>query len=1000
MRGAASAISLFAVLLLLTASTGDFVGFDIIELGSRTNLEWPQGCMPMEFSGSAGPKFWNAEPKRTQQAVLALADPPSLCRYPRNAAELKGKVVVGKRGDCMFDLKAKAAFQAGAVGLIIVNEYDYQVPFSGRSGTDADLLPDFVKEGFPVCLAWADVWDTVHPALSDNEKVVVDFQSYSVTEAASKVVRPIHPVTTMRLIGPHELCNSASWHKLNCPIDFPVGQAVFNPSQYPAKSATLVKAAISAKCVIRNGPADAQACAACWNMNTVFDNAASMKGNVVTFSSSKGAGHGKGQVCFSNYYEFHWRAMEAGAAAVLWINTFQHLSTFVPQAVPFSNTIPMFNTYAGVGDWLLNSSTTHGDAITLRTPAISAGSGQNFYAPTFQTGLEDTYLMVGSVKVRAGQGSFNPPTAKTVGSSMRKLTVKPVCGDTKSCGLCFADANANPFNARSAASWATCVAGANGCVALVDAVDADCLPWADYSHWAKKLGAIAVVIRFPSGEPTQTLKVLKGHHTGAAKDPKSDIPIFNVNEDGVAGSGPWVVGLPAITTAKPPATGTTGPPFDVKSLVEEKLPATEIALLQPSALTAMTSSCDVGQAEFTPDSLSLGRRTAFIAVADLEACTWNGTTTLAEACGTCDNMLRTVGLKPAKYSPGIQHNVLLFDYKVSDCLDPETVVYYAQKAGAAGVLVNMGGDTVSSIGPSSVSFTVTIPTFVLTAGCTEDLTEYFVDGVKIQMPHLSAGVAPADPFQESDEADVLDESCGDDSNDLKLCRSNGAKRAGCSIRDGEVRCACPPGFELSFMGNTCESTKCTLREDVDCDNSVNIDGFEAAVQCYYNTEAEEKQCRCPAGWTAMTGGAMKCVPGASAVAELQRELQTAQDEQGAVAPWMWAVGGAVLLAALLLFVVVRRQRKMIQAHPGLAQLNVGLFTAPTADQVAMAAQQSMVSTMEEQGGGGGDLQMDEYSIQQGGGGGGGGGGGRGAQSSPKGRDKALDGAMNGDDPWD
>jgi hypothetical protein len=65
----------------------------------------------------------------------ASPDTSDACEVAVNAAALNGKIVVIRRGNCPFALKVKAAQNAGAVGVIIVNNVSGTVGMSGSDST-------------------------------------------------------------------------------------------------------------------------------------------------------------------------------------------------------------------------------------------------------------------------------------------------------------------------------------------------------------------------------------------------------------------------------------------------------------------------------------------------------------------------------------------------------------------------------------------------------------------------------------------------------------------------------------------------------------------------------------------------------------------------------------------------------------------------------------------------------------------------------------------------
>lgn len=70
---------------------------------------------------------------------LVLADPADLCTAPRNAAAMKGRLVLMDRGDCLFVEKARRAQAAGALGLVAVNNVDGDPIVMGGQGADGEF---------------------------------------------------------------------------------------------------------------------------------------------------------------------------------------------------------------------------------------------------------------------------------------------------------------------------------------------------------------------------------------------------------------------------------------------------------------------------------------------------------------------------------------------------------------------------------------------------------------------------------------------------------------------------------------------------------------------------------------------------------------------------------------------------------------------------------------------------------------------------------------------
>ena len=77
----------------------------------------------------------------------AVGEGADACEAPVNAAQLAGKIVVIRRGICTFALKVKTAQNAGAIGVIIVNNVDGTI---GMAGADATITIPAVSVTFQV----------------------------------------------------------------------------------------------------------------------------------------------------------------------------------------------------------------------------------------------------------------------------------------------------------------------------------------------------------------------------------------------------------------------------------------------------------------------------------------------------------------------------------------------------------------------------------------------------------------------------------------------------------------------------------------------------------------------------------------------------------------------------------------------------------------------------------------------------------------------------------
>ncbi|CAM2814137.1 T9SS-dependent M36 family metallopeptidase [Flavobacterium frigoris] len=68
------------------------------------------------------------------------------CERPVNSAAMNGKIVILRRGTCSFVLKSKAAQDAGAIAVIVVNDVDGTIGMSGADATIAIPVISMTRE--------------------------------------------------------------------------------------------------------------------------------------------------------------------------------------------------------------------------------------------------------------------------------------------------------------------------------------------------------------------------------------------------------------------------------------------------------------------------------------------------------------------------------------------------------------------------------------------------------------------------------------------------------------------------------------------------------------------------------------------------------------------------------------------------------------------------------------------------------------------------------------
>ncbi|CAJ0925664.1 unnamed protein product, partial [Mesorhabditis belari] len=99
-------------------------------------LSFPYLGKPVLLASPA--QFGKSLDEASIEAELILAEPFAACGPLMNAPQAKGKIVGVHRGDCMFQEKARNAQNAGAVGVIVIDN---------KPGTSADKTQPFAMSG-------------------------------------------------------------------------------------------------------------------------------------------------------------------------------------------------------------------------------------------------------------------------------------------------------------------------------------------------------------------------------------------------------------------------------------------------------------------------------------------------------------------------------------------------------------------------------------------------------------------------------------------------------------------------------------------------------------------------------------------------------------------------------------------------------------------------------------------------------------------------------------
>lgn len=154
-------------------SIDDGAAFSTIRVNAPEAIAGEYAAEEAEFT----PALWVVGPVT---APLVMADPLAACQGLGNAAVVAGKLVLIDRGGCYFADKVRNAMQAGAVGVVVVNNVDGPPIIMGGAGdvsdltipavmislADGDLLKAYLELGVEVTLSASEA--TARPELADQ----------------------------------------------------------------------------------------------------------------------------------------------------------------------------------------------------------------------------------------------------------------------------------------------------------------------------------------------------------------------------------------------------------------------------------------------------------------------------------------------------------------------------------------------------------------------------------------------------------------------------------------------------------------------------------------------------------------------------------------------------------------------------------------------------------------------------------------------------------------
>jgi hypothetical protein len=413
MRAAFIALSLMAPLV-----STDFVAIDVKGPGRLTTEVGSKiGCLPAEFSG---------DPKDVSQVYdVVVADPIDACTELNNRDDVKGKVVLIKRGKCYFHLKADSAESAGAAGVIIFNNNRGQPPFPMAAPAGATSV------GIPVCLTWLttgeDVQKFAESGLGSAEFVPkISFGSFLTYHPHDEVF-------------PHALTTSLSMTDGDAVSQYPTGQATYNPRVTTKVTGDPVLVTWKFECQA-DQVNDISECANCWTATNRFS--VDLNGKIALiplFRVSGIEGSLFAGVCYPTYESITWIVQQAGALGAVFLNREPDVHLLLPYLVAYPIGIPSFNMPLDYSQELIRKLQTRKRHV-LELPALEAGSGPEYKPDTLEE-LNTTIVTLlepSGMKGQypAGQSNINPEYDKPIAAKVVKIEFKKECIERK-CSKCL-----------------------------------------------------------------------------------------------------------------------------------------------------------------------------------------------------------------------------------------------------------------------------------------------------------------------------------------------------------------------------------------------------------------------------------------------------------------------------------------------------------------------------------------------------------------------------------
>ncbi len=760
-----------ALLLLVGATDSAFTGVTL----SGHDF----GCFPTAFSASPLATT-PASPLRVLASDGCTADQYDEALIPAGSSVAVLLYDESKTSSCSVSQRVALAKKAGAVGVVLRNYMKGEIPYM-LSWAKTELLeeirertmsPDGI-DMFACMISYDDGNELAALVDLDPTNAELEWTKFRRWASADEPATGTHSVFSV--LSPQPLKD-----------DWPAAQALFNPETHAAVTADVVVADFIDDCLPTprgESPYLSYYCGTCWAEKNKFNNPASeMAHSILLFREPY-------SICFPAYYDLGYVAQESAAAAAVVSTPSNGLPVYLRyHVVPYKPSIPLLAVQHYIG-YHIEQAVGEGTAVQALVHAIKNHRGPSFYPPSdFHQALPETDLTfspescTGEVAeistVQGGQSTFNPDAVAAVGGAgIVRLGLAPECARVGGAPALSDDVSASTgVNCaaclRALANQSAVAAGSlAGKVAYVGQWELFCTnSLLDVAVAAAGAGAVGVVV---GNQRDLTMTVSGGIAQGG--ETSAEIPMFNVRRSVAetitkAFQQPACtlrVSLPVIEDGK--AAHTSSSAYNDQG---GTVTPTQIRFRQRSSRRLLrspdadaTSSLSSGSDEFQPRmvlptlpdhgrELDASDRAVVIEVGQtlFEPRSHPGLLSgsrlvrgsLSRSCGANSCSKCALHESPLAFTTSDKSDyngkVVTFSMADAHCIRPMSqYVYFAQQAQAVGVLfLSDSRDAhLETLGPATVDFTPTIPSFVVPKGMFSD--EYYT--WELQAPAISNGVA-------------------------------------------------------------------------------------------------------------------------------------------------------------------------------------------------------------------------------------------------------------------